>query len=236
MKMIFSNLDFQKGGNCQGRSSSPFRIMQIVSLIVRIASRRPCRERSHGSSAQLGPPRGLLWFYLQGGHPSEAIVDKRFCVHSCCLLLLCFAPTACFKKEIVKLLTSDVSIERDYAFPLNLSALFSTPSNLAALSCAGFLHHHTTLCMNQMQDDVYYACFADAANQSVATHDSGCPVFQVARTGIKMCDKALPMKGSGNLVLECMAKSAPVTWLLPRNRLLVGPCGDIFLFWEVLVC
>ena len=50
--------------------------------------------------------------------------------------------------------------------------------------------------MNQMQDDVYYACFADAANQSVATHDSGCPVFQVARTGVKMCDKALPMKGS----------------------------------------
>ena len=32
VKMIFSNLGFQKGGNCQGRSSSPFRIMQIVNF------------------------------------------------------------------------------------------------------------------------------------------------------------------------------------------------------------
>ena len=43
------------------------------------------------------------------------------------------------------------------------------------------------------------------------------------------------MKGIGNLVL-CMhdTRSAPVTWLLPRNRLLVGPRSDIFFFLGVL--
>jgi len=37
--------------------------------------------------------------------------------------------------------------------------------------CAGFPPHHTTLCTNQTQDDVYCACLADAANQCVAAHD-----------------------------------------------------------------
>ena len=37
--------------------------------------------------------------------------------------------------------------------------------NLDSISCAGFLPYNTTLCTNQMQDDVYYACLADAANQ-----------------------------------------------------------------------
>ena len=27
---------------------------------------------------QLGQPRGLLWFHLQGDHPSEAELDARF--------------------------------------------------------------------------------------------------------------------------------------------------------------
>ena len=49
-------------------------------------------------------------------------------------------------------------------------------------------------------------------------------------------DETLPMKGSGNLVL-CMhgTRSSPVTWLLHRNRLLVGPRNDIPFFLGVFV-
>ena len=49
--------------------------------------------------------------------------------------------------------------------------LLSTPRLWQHDRCAGFLPHHTTLCTNQTQDDVYCACLADAANQCVAAHD-----------------------------------------------------------------
>ena len=42
---------------------------------------------------------------------------------------------------------------------------------------------------------------ADTANQSVATHDSGCSLFPGLPASHQVCDEALPMKGSGNLVL-----------------------------------
>ena len=35
------------------------------------------------------------------------------------------------------------------------------------------LPRHTTLCTNLTQNDVHYACLADAANQCVTAHDSG---------------------------------------------------------------
>ena len=50
------------------------------------------------------------------------------------------------------------------------------------------------------------------------------PYFQVCPHRYQVCDEALPMKGSGNLVLWTHGtRSAPVTWSLPLDRLLVGP-------------
>ena len=51
----------------------------------------------------------------------------------------------------------------------------------------------------------------------------------------QICDEALSMKGSGNLVLcTHITRSGPVTWLLHRNRLLVGPLNDFLFFWVSL--
>ena len=47
----------------------------------------------------VGQPRGLLWFHLQGSHPSEAKVDKQFVFTLVVLLRLCFAPTAARLKK-----------------------------------------------------------------------------------------------------------------------------------------
>ena len=71
-------LGFQAYGNCRERSSSPFRIMQIVTSQLEISAHAwslvfcvkfPVKQ---GIGVRLGQPRGLLWLHMRGGTPSEA--------------------------------------------------------------------------------------------------------------------------------------------------------------------
>ena len=75
-----------------------------------------------------------------------------------------------------------------------------------------------------MQDDVYTRASLTLPINPWLLTIPDVQYSRFARTSIKMCDKALPMKGSDNLVLWTHGtRSAPVTLLLHRNRLLVGP-------------
>ena len=115
-------------GNCRRRSSSPFK-----DYADRDLGSAFCTLMSNTVLCISGQPRGLLCFYLQGDHPSEAQVDARF-EFSLIVLQLCCDPLPHAKKSIVGLLTGGASIGRPNVNPSNVFGFAIDTSHPARIS------------------------------------------------------------------------------------------------------
>ena len=74
--VVFDTWVSRSAATVAGDRAALSRIMPIVASTVRIVVLYIDVE--HGLVHQLSQLRRLLWFHLQGDHPSEAEVDARF--------------------------------------------------------------------------------------------------------------------------------------------------------------